>query len=73
MKGWVGTVAFVDRTIRPHERDAVFTSRSTIRIGTGHQVEYAFAIRSTYRAKHVFVAIEWVKRHIQILDWLSVH
>ena len=73
MKGWVGTLAFVDQTIRPNERDAVLTSRSTIGTGTGRQVEGAFAIRSPYRAKPVFVAIEWVERHIQIRGWLSVH
>ena len=73
MKGWVGTLAFVDQTIRPNERDAVLTSRSTICIGTGHQVEYAFAIRSSYRAKQVFVATLRVERHIQILGWLSVY
>jgi hypothetical protein len=73
MKGWVGTLAFVDQTIRPNERDAVLTSRSTICTGTGRQVECAFAIRSPYRAKPVFVVIERVERHIQIRGWLSVH
>ena len=73
MKGWVNALAFVDQTIRPNERDDVLTSRSTIYAGTCHQVEYAFAICSAYRAKPVFVAIEWVERHIQIRGWLSVH
>ena len=73
MKGWVGTLAFVDQTIGPNERDAVLTSRSTICIAAGHQVEYAFAIRASYRAKPVVVAIERVEGHIQILGWLSVH
>jgi hypothetical protein len=73
VKGWVGTLAFVDQAIRPNESDSILTSRSTISIGTGHQVEDAFAIRSTYRAKLIFVAIERVEGHIQILGWLSVH
>ena len=73
MKGWVGTLAFVHQTIRPNERDAVLTSRCTICIGTGREVEDAFAIRSPDRAKPVFVEIERVERHIQILGRLSVH
>jgi len=73
MKGWVGRLAFVDQTIRPNERYAVLTSRSTICIRTGHQVEYAFAIRSAYWAKQVFVTTERVERNIQIFGWLSVH
>jgi hypothetical protein len=73
MKGWVGTLALVDQTIGPNERDAVLTSWSPICIAAGHQVEYAFAIRSPYRAKPVFVATERVERHIQIRGWFSVH
>ena len=73
MKGWVDTLAFVHQTIRPNKRDPVLTSRSTICTAAGHQVEYAFVIRSPYRAKPVFVAIERMERHVQILGWLSVH
>jgi hypothetical protein len=73
MKDWVGALAFVEQTIRPNEGDAVLTSRSTVGTGTGHQAEYAFAIRSSYWAKQVFVATLRVEGHIQILGWLSVH
>ena len=73
MQRWVDTLTFVDQTIRPNERDAVLSGRCTICIGAGHQVEYAFAICSSYRAKQVSVAIDRVERHIQILGWLSVH
>jgi hypothetical protein len=73
MKDWVGAIAFVDQTIGPNERDAVVTSRSTVGTGAGHQVEDTFAIRSSYRAKQVFVAALRVERHIQILGWLSIY
>src|SRR5262245_23974650 len=72
MKGWVDTLAFVDQTIWPNQRDAVLTSRRTVGTGTRHQVEDALAVRSSNRAIPIVGAIERVEGHIQILGRYSV-